>query len=410
VGRRRTATSRMTNLSNTAEAATAREDPGVKTAHLLYIDVLRVLLIILVIAHHSVEPYVNPNPPEWVLPSAPFARAGVFLWVNASFFMGLFFFLAGYFTPGACARRGPGGFALERLRRLGFPLLLGVVLLIPLECWFRYRATGLPPEGYWDYFTRDFLGLGTRPPYWPPSRRWPELMLGHLWFLEHLLIYSLLYALWRRFAPINGAAPRRTALPGNLAIAGYALALAIATAAIRVWYPMDRWIAFLGFIQMEPAHLPQYLSLFAIGLYAGPRRWIETMPRGRGFLWLAIGTTLAAGAYLLVCSGRVHGFDVNALPACTYESLLCTGLCVGLPVGLRELAIGASRLWRTLGKNVLAAYVFHFPIVMLIQWLLIGSGLAPGAGLIATVAMAVTATFLFTNYVVLRIPGSRRVF
>jgi len=47
---------------------------------------------------------------------------------------------------------------------------------------------------------------------------------------------------------------------------------------IRIWYPQDHWIAFLGFVQMEPAHIPQYASLFVIGLFAGPRRWLETMP------------------------------------------------------------------------------------------------------------------------------------
>ena len=334
----------------------------------------------------------------------------MFLWVNASFFMGLFFFLAGYFTPGACTRRGPGRFARERLRRLGFPLALGFAVIIPLECWFRYRAAGLPPEHYWDYFTHDFLGITTRPPDWPSGRRWPEMNLGHLWFLQHLLIYAMIYALWRRFAPVPPAAPHGSAPPGNTAIAAYALALAVVTVIIRHWYPINGWIGFLGFIQMEPAHLPQYLSLFVIGLYAGPRRWIETMPRRRGLGWMWIGTGLVAAAYLLIGSGVVGKININGWPACAYESTLCVSLCVGLPVVLRECAIGTGRLWRTLGDNVLAAYVFHFPIVMAVQWMLTGSGLALWVRLIATVAIAVSVTFLLTNYVVLRVPGSRRVF
>jgi hypothetical protein len=54
--------------------------------------------------------------------------------------------------------------------------------------------------------------------------------------------------------------------------------------------------------------------------------------------------------------------------------------------------------------------VFHFPIVMAAQWMLAGSGLPLWVRLVATVAIAVSVTFLFTNFVVLRIPGSRRVF
>ena len=44
---------------------------------------------------------------------------------------------------------------------------------------------------------------------------------------------------------------------------------------------------------MEPAHLPQYASLFVIGLLAGRGRWIDTMPRRRGLAWLAVGVFLA---------------------------------------------------------------------------------------------------------------------
>jgi glucan biosynthesis protein C len=233
--------------------------------------------------------------------------------------------------------------------------------------------------------------------------------VGHLWFLQHLLIYAMIYALWLRFAPIP-TAPALFAPPGNTAIAAYALTLGVVTAIIRHWYPINGWIAFLGFVQLEPAHLPQYLSLFAIGLYAGPRRWIETMPRRRGLGWLGIGAGLVAAAYALIGTGLVEKINPNGWPACAYESTLCVGLCIGLPVALRECALGTGRLWRTLADNVLAAYVFHFPIVMAVQWMLTGSGLPLWVRLIATVAIAVLATFLFTNYVVLRIPGSRRVF
>src|SRR5208283_825927 len=90
-----------------------------KVNRLDYVDAVRVLLIVLVVAHHSVEPYVVPHPPELQLTGPPIPHAWVFLWVNAAFFMGLFFFLAGYFTIGAYERRTPASFVHERLRRLG---------------------------------------------------------------------------------------------------------------------------------------------------------------------------------------------------------------------------------------------------------------------------------------------------
>lgn len=79
-----------------------------KANRLDYVDAVRVILILLVVAHHSVEPYVVLHPPELPLPGAPIPRAWVFLWVNAAFFMGLFFFLAGYFTPAALRSQRSG--------------------------------------------------------------------------------------------------------------------------------------------------------------------------------------------------------------------------------------------------------------------------------------------------------------
>ena len=132
-----------------------------------------------------------------------------------------------------------------------------------------------------------------KPGFWPERELWPPFNFGHLWFLEHLLVYALLYAAARAFIPADRASAARNP-PTHGAIAAYAVLLAATTFVIRIWYPQDRWIGFLGFIQMEPAHIAQYASLFVIGLLAGPRRWLETMPTRRGLAWLAVSVGLAA--------------------------------------------------------------------------------------------------------------------
>jgi peptidoglycan/LPS O-acetylase OafA/YrhL len=387
--------------------------PPPKTAprsRLDYVDALRVLLIVLVVAHHSVEAYVVAHPPEIPLPDPPIPRAWVFLSVNAAFFMGLFFFLAGYFTPGAFDRKGAGAFLGDRWRRLGLPLLFGALALVPFIDWFHNDLDpAMPHSGFWAYLTRDFFGIGTRPPDWPEGARWPQFNFGHLWFLEHLLIYALLYAALRACVPADTGTRAREP-PTHLAILAYALLLAAATFAIRIWYPQDRWIGFLGFIQMEPAHWPQYASLFALGVLAGPRRWIETMPARRGLIWFGIGAALAIVTYILIGTGAMPGLRSTDWRACLWEAFLCTGLCVGLPVLFRELALGAGRVWRVLAANVFAVYVFHFPIVMLLQWALIDAPAPKWLRLAATVLGAILGSFAFTNWVVLRLPYARRIF
>src|SRR4029077_13934235 len=123
-------------------------------------------------------------------------------------------------------------------------------------------------------------------------------------------------------------------------------------------YPQGRWIGFLHFIQMEPAHLPQYMSLFVIGVFAGPRRWLQTMPTRRALAWLAIGVGLALLAYVLAATAAPTGVAADdasrQLRICTAEAFICTGMCVGLPVLSRELGLGAGRVWRVLARNVFA--------------------------------------------------------
>ncbi|RBP11209.1 peptidoglycan/LPS O-acetylase OafA/YrhL [Roseiarcus fermentans] len=375
-----------------------------------YVDALRVILILLVIAHHSVEPYVVTHPPEMPLPGPPIPRAWVFLWVNAAFFMGLFFFLAGYFTPEAFASKGGSAFLRDRWRRLGRPLLFGWIVLAPLPGWAQitFGPAALHVD-YWTYLTRDFFGFGQRPADWPAGMAWPVNNLGHLWFLEHLLVYATLYA-GLRAAFADRGEKRLLEPPSHRMIAAYAVALAAATFVVRIWFPQNRWIGFLGYIQMEPAHLPQYASLFVIGALAAPRRWIETIPTPRGLVWLALGVGLALAAYVAVGAGVVPDLPSQDWRVCVWESFLCVGLCVGLPVLLRELALGKGRTWRMLAANVYAVYVFHFPIVLFFLWALMDAPGPKWARLLMTVIGATVASFAFTNWVILRLPLARRVF
>ncbi len=161
---------------------------------------------------------------------------------------------------------------------------------------------------------------------------------------------------------------------------------------------------------MEPAHLPQYASLFVIGILAARGDWLARMPLQRALPWLALGLALTLACYVLVGSGIVGGFDTQSLVVCAAEAALCTGLCVGLPVAFREWANAQNALLRQLSANSYAAYVFHFPIVMGLQWLLIGSALPVSGRILLTVVLGVVATFMLTGYIVLRLPGTRRIF
>jgi peptidoglycan/LPS O-acetylase OafA/YrhL len=277
--------------SNAQDGPAYGADPGAtryssagKPGRIEFVDALRVVLIALVVAHHSVEAYVVGHPSEIPLPDAPIPRAWVFLWVNAAFFMGLFFFLAGCFSTGAFDRKGVTTFLADRGLRLGVPLVLGTVLVVPLAGWSHIALDpALPNVGYWTYLTQDFFARGQKPDFWPPGERWPAFNFG-------------------------------------------------------------------------------------------------------------------------------HGTDSSNWRACIDEAFLCVGFCIGLPVLFRELKLGASRSWRVLADNVFAVYVFHMAIVLLLQWALIDAPVPKWVRLVATVVGAIVGSFAFTNWFILRLPYSRRVF
>ena len=68
----------------------------------------------------------------------------------------------------------------------------------------------------------------------------------------------------------------------------YTVFLGICGMGLRCFYPQDYWVSILGFIPVEIVHLPQYLSLFLIGIVAGQGRWFEKLPQNLGVEWFLI--------------------------------------------------------------------------------------------------------------------------
>ena len=92
---------------------------------LYYLDNLKVCLTVLVIMHHAGQAYGNGG--DWAYtPSNP-AEFMPWIWhffsTNAAFFMGLYFFISGYFVPISFDRQGTKQFIRKKLLRLGVPLL-----------------------------------------------------------------------------------------------------------------------------------------------------------------------------------------------------------------------------------------------------------------------------------------------
>jgi len=178
-----------------------------KPARLVYIDNLRVFTIALVVLQHAAVTYSGLG--SWYYKEAAPLGQAEFLFFGLgqshaqAFFMSLFFLIAGYFVPASFERKGARAFLLDRLYRLGVPLLVYVLVLHPL------LVKILHPE----LDVADYLLNGLRT---LDILSWT----GPLWFAEALLIFTIaalpfLGRLHRQSAPPAAALPATRPPPNS---------------------------------------------------------------------------------------------------------------------------------------------------------------------------------------------------
>lgn len=338
-----------------------------------FFDNLRVLAMAMVIAHHAAQSY-GPTGGDWpVMEPVTAPILGPFFMVNRSFGMSLFFMIAGYFTVISCDKHGPWPFLKNRLLRLGIPTLNFALVMLVLNV-FIFGAK----DGH----------LGSA---------WP-LEVGPLWFLEHLLLYSAVYALWRAIRPRPAAAVQKPANPpSSLEIVALALGLAVVTGVVRTWFPIDDWRYLLGFFRVAPADVPRDLCLFIVGMVAYRRQWVTRFPTRAGLVWFGLGLFLAAFWYVydlwLYDTLRI-GDTLNDIITVIWESFLCFGMCIGLTVLFRERANIHTRLTKWLADAQYTAYIIHIYPVLAFQALLVGLAAPPLAKFALVALAAIPVSFL----------------
>jgi hypothetical protein len=224
-----------------------------------------------------------------------------------------------------------------------------------------------------------------------------------MWYVVHLLIFSLGYALWRaalgRRTPPTACASRPLRVWHVL---GFSFILAAVLAVVRIPFPIDRWDYLLGFFRVAFADVPRDLALFVLGIVAFRRNWLKTVTAKVGRNWLILGVGLAAfwyaysmGLYRVIPLDGV-AFDVVRV---TWEALLCSSLSIGLIILFRGRINIHGRLAVALGKSQYAAYIFHVPVILAFQFAVLNVNLPPLAKFALVTMASVPATFALANAV-----------
>jgi surface polysaccharide O-acyltransferase-like enzyme len=375
-----------------------------ESSRVFYLDNLKWLMIVLVIFLHAGVTYSGSGSWYYVENAHPdlltWLTLAPFLSFTQAYFMGFLFFIAGVFVPASLERRGTKGFLGERLFRLGLPLLFYIVIISPF---IDYCLTGLlagnprPPFGEYlarGFLSRSFLG-GT----------------GPLWFAETLLLFSACYALLR---PIVRRWPVPQSLSPRLLVVAVCVISAVAFA-IRIFLPIGSSVANLQF-----CFFPGYVALFVAGTWAGRADWLSKLPRRYGpvCLIVAVAGGLAIFGSVMLLGGALTdgigpymgGLHWQAAAYAFWESFFCVFFCAGLLAFGKYRLNGNGGLSRFMARSSFGVYVFHAPILIAITLLMRPIGFHPLVKFLLAGSATVVVSFLFSGFVLARIPGIRRIF
>lgn len=336
-----------------------------------HLDAIRVSAILLLIPYHAARYLQKGNGDAEIVDAL--------VWFVHTWHMPLFFAISGFLAAGALRRSSAAGQLRSRARRLGLPLVVGMLTVVPLA--------NLLVIGAAAHWPRD---EALRPKRELDLANVFNLTPRHLWFIAYLLAISLLaIGVWLavKRAPQLGAALNR----GFYAVlrAWWAVpVLAALSAAILI--TKDGWAAggsAAGSLVPVPTLFAYYSFFFFFGwLLSGRDELIEVLKRG-AWLRLAAGALIAVPAFLLFYDngdftgnvgtpGMLVGDEDLRIGGLFTVGLVCWLTLFGIWGVLARHVSRESRLLRYLSGASFWIYLIHIPFLVAFQSSLSHTGLA----------------------------------
>lgn len=357
---------KATNLGSVSELRLKTE----LGERILFIDNIRWLMIVFVVLIHLNCTYGNIG--MWYYQEArnidlfSFTIFGMIGSFTQAYFMGLLFFIAGYFVPGSYDKKGIGRFLRDRFYRLAIPTIFFMLLLHPLTILlmevFNHNIPMNPFSWYMGYLTSFHFISGS----------------GPLWFALALLIFSVIYALlrwvYRKIKTKHNKA--RPIIITHTRVIVLITFIALSTFLIRLAQPIGT-----AFFNMQLSYFAGYVILFILGVNAYRWKLLTVLPSGFGQFWFGLalrlgwplwGAIMLLGGVFKSFTPFTGGFYWQAAAYAFWESFFCIGVCLGLIVLFRDKYNSQGRIAGFLSENAFGVYVFHTPLMVGITMLFRG--------------------------------------
>ncbi len=393
-----------TELTRALNLSAESMQNGIPNPRLDWVDNLRTAMIFLVVNMHACVTYSHVG--DWFITLAPEPslkeKIPFILWQAhlQSFFMGLLFFIAGYFAEKSIVRKGVRVFIRERGMRLGLPTLFFMLVIWPLTVWEilgHPRVENIP----------QLLGLYQK-------HILSESFLsanGPLWFAFALLIFSLVFARFRG-SPAGVDKPRPAPKARHFLL--LCVGLVTATFVARLIFPVGT-----DFMNFQLCFFAQYIAGFGAGVLAARHGWLSSLADSPLAKWAGIAGLVGGPILLstLIYFGGppgpkimpyAGGWHWQAFGLAFWEQTTGPALGLGLLYLFSRLAAFRNHTTHWLATHAFAVYVLHTPILVALALGLQPWHLTPwagtlwltGSGLIVSYAMAAVA---------LKVPGLREI-
>ena len=367
---------------------------------------LRAIVILIVLAFHSVAAYLGSLPSEphrfdappydWqafpIIDSQRWFGFDLFCAWNDVSLMSLMFFLSGLFVWPSLQRKKSFRYLTDRLLRLGLPMIPSIFVLMPVALYPVYLVTATDPSvaGFWG----QFLAL----PFWP---------CGPQWFLWQLLILNIVAAALHKAYPTWGehlgklAASTRTDPIRFILILTAASALAYVPLAL-IYSPWT-WFQYSAFAFQwcRPLHYTVYFFAgAAVGAYGLERGLLAT----DGVLvrrWPIALAAAVAGLALWMTPTAVIMESGSGQPGPLWLELAanlgfvvcCASGCLAVMAVSIRFATARRRWLDSLSANAYGMYLVHYPFVVWMQYALLKAPLPAIAKAAIVFAVAVISSW-----------------
>jgi fucose 4-O-acetylase-like acetyltransferase len=369
-------------------------------------DNIRIYLTVLVILHHVAVGYGGSG--GWAIYENQFNPVDgvtqlVFTLFNAfnqSYFMSFFFILAGYFTVSSYEKKGGGNFLKDRFIRLGIPLLIYGIFISPLV----------------NFFVANFA-YGTYLPNWfdngPPSLidilqyNIDNSIIGvdHLWFLQALLLFAIIYVLYRSTISQNKFKdPYINTFPTDKAILASIGVLAAVTFSVRIFFPVDT-----VFLNFQLGHFTHYAFCFWIGLLAYNGKWFDNLSGSQAKKWIYVTLVMLVllPVILLILVDLDNpnfdlfkgGITIESVIYTVWESITLLAISIGLTYIFQSKMNRSNKILKSMSGSAYTAYILHAIVILIIMTILIPVSLPAIIKFFIVALIGVPLIFILSHFI-----------